>query len=106
MSDKELKTEIALTVMNWNSLEGRWWRKEWPREHNTWTFDQVPDYPTDISAAMEVVEKMRERGQYVVINADGKQNWIVWFRDNDLSFHGESLPRAICEAALAALSPL
>lgn len=70
---------------------------------------------TDIASAMLVVEKMRERGWQVEIVsgyktgsliADNIGIWWVRFINNDddmdnWSAENESLPRAICEAALA-----
>lgn len=92
----DLDAQIATRVMGYCRVpNATWWRKD-GRDYTL-----VPRYSTEIESAMEVVEKMRERGEYVVITAGGKQNWTVWFQDNDEAFHHESLPRAICLAAIA-----
>ena len=66
-------------------------------------------YSTDISAAMEVVEKIRDRKLGLpFMNMQTNNTWRVWFgtkraiRDSDV-WYAETLPVAICRAALAAV---
>jgi len=67
-----------------------------------------PLYSTDISAAMEVVEKMREKGFAVTImdtqNNSSEGEWNVCFDlTTGYEANNPSLRRAICEAALRAI---
>lgn len=66
----------------------------------------VPDYSTDIAAAMEVIEKMWH--QNLMPRLWKAQMWNVefWQMDGDAylgSYSGNSLPEAICRAALEAV---
>jgi len=63
----------------------------------------IPRYSTDISAAWEVVEKMRQLKHGVVIaDTCGQAPWVVDFDNGqlDATVENESLPLAICLAAL------
>jgi hypothetical protein len=71
-------------------------------------YSRVKPYSSDIAAAMEVVEKMRER---FFPRLWAAQLWNVEF---DLietetfaaNYSAESLPEAICQASLAALKAI
>jgi hypothetical protein len=68
----------------------------------------VKCYSTDIAAAMEVVEKMRERKLHIVISDNAEREaWDVkmWRGDFDeiANARSDSLPEAICLAALSAV---
>jgi len=65
----------------------------------------IPTFSSDISAAMEVVEKMRVN-HGVIINTHKKAAWHVCFgaTNHPGEATNESLPRAICEAALKAIA--
>lgn len=66
----------------------------------------IPCFSTDISAAMKVVEKMRELEYFPKLWAAQMWNVEFWTDGKFIaSANEDSLPRAICEAALAALSP-
>lgn len=72
---------------------------------------------TNIAAAWEVVEKMRERGDWVNLEGD-KEGWMVevwpftaddsWagggFYGEDVKAKADTAPLAICRAALKALN--
>lgn len=95
------------------------------RDHTPWDgkeqceistdFHSVPAYSTDISAAFLVVEKMQERlGKgwvFSLDSSDGKCSQPMWcarfryFVDSSDGYcaQDDSLPRAICLAALKAL---
>lgn len=67
----------------------------------------VPSYSTDIAAAMQVVEKMRECYPQIWFTCGfaGDDKWMAGFEwantsDGSVSVIAESLPQAICEAAL------
>ena len=70
----------------------------------------IPEFSTDIGAALKVGEKMRSDGDEVslqhrnmVENAPGTSIWTAWFgRASDLAW-GVTPPLAICRAALLAL---
>lgn len=68
----------------------------------------LPHYSTDIAAAMEVVEKMREQGFIVSMMSDppwtcemAKPSW-----SGSECWTGATLPLAICLAALAAVDAI
>jgi hypothetical protein len=70
-------------------------------------WSQTPRFSECIEAAMQVIEKMRESELFIVMmNLEG---WNVHFvtvnaqRNRTLQFHSDSLPEAICRAALAAI---
>lgn len=60
----------------------------------------VPDYSLCIADAMLVVEKMREKEFDVEMEAASEGCWMV--KMNEVTEFDDSLPRAICLAALAA----
>jgi hypothetical protein len=68
----------------------------------------VPFYSTNFSAAMEVVEKMREQGwSFACTLYEGKPPYASFCKRTVASSRNaeaESLPRAICEAALKAMT--
>lgn len=80
-------------------------------------FKEIPNYSTDISAAWEVVEKIKSwqiktewgRGQFILLDDQGE--WIAgWYPeggpgDRSIEFSGtsESASHAICLAALKAV---
>jgi hypothetical protein len=68
-----------------------------------------PDYSTDISAAMEVIEKMRERGFRWEARTPKGTGWQIRCFPTNVRGRGNQvfrglLPRAICEAALKAVT--
>lgn len=68
--------------------------------------ENAPHYSTNIAAAMEVVEKMRAKEFAVTIMDVEDDKWEVSFDIWSGGFEGEdeSLPAAICKAALAAVA--
>jgi hypothetical protein len=70
-------------------------------------------YSSDISAAFQVVEKMRERGIMLTLmnwHYYGRNYWTAKFRNSDADNkewegEGDTAPSAISLAALLALSP-
>ena len=67
---------------------------------------QPPEYSSDIAAAWEVVEKLREMGFPVHIQCGQYHYGVVGYRDvlKDEWVWAKSAPLAICRAALKALS--
>lgn len=68
----------------------------------------IPHYSTDISSAMQVVEKMLNEGfefDLMTETKDDKTRVVMCMAPNSDQFWASntSLPRAICEAALAAI---
>lgn len=108
MTDMELKAldaEVAAKVfgMEWaggNPIRDYDGRRPWP-----------PPYSTDIKAAWEVVEKMRELGWCFMLRQwpDGT-TWAVLEPHTPVTLaighdaKAENAPLAVCRAALAALS--
>lgn len=81
------------------------------------TFGGVPHYSTDIACAMQVFEKLRGSGEWCCLNIFSDFHYIYYvsltrfdLNEDEESPHeptikarDESLPLAICRAALAAL---
>jgi len=98
LTGRKLDAAVAERVMAWQSsrVEGI------VRYENL----DPPRYPTDIAAAMEVVEKMRERFAVDIESRDSPKGWTVTFwADGDIQGESrrEELPDAICLAALEAI---
>lgn len=116
MTDRERNMMIAEKIFGWvrgprwGNGNGGWTidGKSYNEHHISW--NNTPRYSTDISAAMQVVEKMRERNYLVGIGnsfGDPQGQWeVVFFAEGVTPDRADniSLPRAICEAALAAIS--
>ena len=110
---RELDALVAEKVMGMvdNRPSGRsgemWGIMDWyaPGEP-VWVGD-FPLYSTDISAAWEVVEKMREKGFYLDTNNRQPEGYWCEFADEGYEVggqaFGESEPHAICLASLRAL---
>ena len=116
MTDAELNAAAAIEVMGW------WQRQTFPGEDPVFTWalsDNLKDDrpttwspSTDIAAAFEVVERILKTLRLDVDIMRGHPRWNEWLvqfsneptRDGvTLSARNASLPRAICEAALAAV---
>lgn len=69
----------------------------------------APDFTSDIAWAMQVAEKMVERGHVFIIKGDGLRQgdhsprWTV-LCDNMPRVDGDDLPLTICKAAIAGLT--
>lgn len=116
MTDRELDALVAEKVMGWK-IEGR------PIRLSGGHFDDVripadgtvkmlPSYSTDIAAAWQVVEKVRElNGWPFILESHGDPGapgrWWAYFQktigDRSVNGHGHEAPRAICLAALKAV---
>jgi len=123
MTDDELNAEVARRVMdkclhqdiaNWRKSvysDGDSYDSEITCNLCGQAPDSPPRYSSDISAAWQVVEKMRELGWYIELNQyfddDGWQ--AFWDKPNDdsgvVGKRAKSAARAICESALIALTP-
>jgi hypothetical protein len=71
------------------------------------TYWEIPHYSTDIAVAWQVVEKMQERDWMGVMISPamghGWKGWAVNFGGDDSLVYGETLPEAVCKAALLAV---
>lgn len=113
-SDRELDAQIAEKVMGWLPIpdgmqHGRPQQVFRDPQGGDRTLDCgcVEDFnpSTDISAAMEVVEKMRELEYFPKLWAAQMWNVEFWTDEKFIaSANEDSLPRAICQAALAAVT--
>ncbi|GAB7057397.1 hypothetical protein JCM16163A_41460 [Paenibacillus sp. YK5] len=75
-----------------------------PIENGT-RISRIPHYSTDISAAWEVVEKMKRNDWVFVINSISEE-WTALFYLDRIHEHEvtcNSAPEAICKAALLAI---
>lgn len=111
LTDDELNAAIATEVMGWAPHR---WR---PETHWSSGYQRSPcgadywDPATDYGDAFEVVERMRENGVWVTFSAsppDGQ--WVVNLEGASMlgkapiaRIFADTLPRAICEAALKAV---
>jgi Phage ABA sandwich domain len=116
-----LNSDETATMISFDrESEARKWFDEHvyaQKDSHVGSWQHWPPYSSDISAAMEVVEKMWEKGYQAEIVNHYKLNTLVadnvciwWVRfinvENDMdnwSAESESLPEAICLAALATL---
>ena len=123
MTDRELDAEVAIKVMRWTPMPKgfRWkasdgdtyfgdgWKHKW--EDDSGPHKELWNPSSSIAHAWLVVEEMERRGWLMSMtkrSGDGepfdKLHWFVSFRmKSDGWAHADSFPRAICEAALAAL---
>lgn len=105
MSDKELNAWIAEKLMSWTDvwLSATDARGKPPDRDGHFV---VPAFSTDLAMAFEVVERMRERGAHIDIEADEK-GYVVWANYNIVTGQSATcladLARAICLAAKQAL---
>lgn len=131
LTGRDLDAAVAERVMGWTiAPEGNRWRVSATGEYiNSWCVDSpnladldsdvddrlygryaMPSYSTDIAAAMQVVEKMQERGFRIFIrDYEGVITWEVKFasvKGPSYEASGNDLPEAICRAALQAIDSL
>lgn len=117
---RQLDAEVAEKVMGWRryaeavhptdnrTINGvLYCRPEYPAHNFGGALNVVPDYSTDIAAAMAVADKMVEKGHVFIIKGDGLRTgdhnprWTI-LCDNTPRIDGHDLPEAICRAALVA----
>jgi hypothetical protein len=100
---RELDVLVAEKVMGWTNLRTTkaGMRRGTPAEYPH-IGHEVPPYSTDMSAAWEVVEKMREREGYAGVES----NHDLWEASMGPWYvaTAETAPLAICRAALAAIA--
>ena len=125
---RKLDAEIAKTVFGYNvvgtksgaknsthvyyTIEEPWWGDF---AGDMQLMNAVPCYSTDIAAAMEVFQYLRDSGKWCCLNilSDYKYCWTVSLKEETIgtfnpphrvviSVDDESLPVAICRAALKA----
>lgn len=111
MNNAEINAEIAFKVMGWTMGK----RSDgvavfWPPDtsRGEWKYGiSIPKYSTDISYAFEVVEKMRDEPEsWECLMVSQILKWNVTFETSIHMYQSgweESLPRAICLAALKAV---
>ena len=74
-----INARVAKGVMGWRTVlyEGKWYREVWAKGWQCFTKQGIPRFSTDISAAMEVVEKMNERDYCFKLDQDIESAWTV-----------------------------
>lgn len=106
----DLALRVAYAVMGFREDLGP---DEWPHwftDDNGCAHPKAGDYSTDMSAAMEVVAVLHANGLYVSMSKPpDRRMWDVRGWDpvtNTRRYiaHAESLPEAICKAALKAFN--
>jgi hypothetical protein len=110
VTDRELDEAVAVKVMGWEVspvIEGSPYHGgSYVRHGPMW--HRLFNPSTDIAEAWKVVERMQQDG-YTLHMRSGKVTGAAFYRVGS-DVHGPVLPhptapRAICEAALAALGP-
>lgn len=106
---RELDAHVAEKIMNWRKdrKPGGYWYA--PNQPNLGRHSP-PQYSTDIAAAWEVVEHMQSKADdwdFLYFGpATGENNWRGWhcnFLDDRTLAFGDTMPEAICKAALLAV---
>ncbi len=103
---------IAVSVMGWEKdcspPTHVWWNVVTSRGVVVKSLGTLPDFLTDMTAAMMVVEKMREKGFMFDCGTSKENRYYADFHTPGCVEKGfddcESLPTAICHAALSALN--
>lgn len=99
MTDRELDAMVAEKVMGW-TLHG-----VAPSGGRVLIAPSgamgIPNYSTDISAAWQVVEKMRSKRIHFEMGSTIPGDWTAYFNNDRAT--DKSAPRAICLAALKAV---
>jgi hypothetical protein len=125
LAGRELDALVAEKVMGWQRMvrpDYDWAGHEWRIGGLGSGGIHLPSFSTDIAAAWEVVAEMERRGWSCVIAtnacANGRQNGVKFYEgwrslgysifDGEPhpghTFVAETIPRAICHAAVAALA--
>jgi hypothetical protein len=106
VAGRELDALVAERVMGWVQEEPQ------PHPVNSFAiyFGGPPPYSTDIAAAWQVVERMREQEYSIALDSDTwlKHPYAVHFIGGNsgcVSCTADTAPLAICRAALKAVEP-
>jgi hypothetical protein len=108
---RELDALVAEKVMGWRDVSDGYGT---PPEATLWeAIHIIPHYSTDIAAAWQVVERMRDQGwtsHYTDLSLDSREPWHSWHftgttppNGPTLSAQASTVPHAICLAALRAV---
>jgi hypothetical protein len=106
---RALDALVAEKVMGWSEIVDGWGlRPIEQRQHGRESIkERVPLYSLNIASAMEVVERMRKQGwSFACTLYEGKLPYASFCRGTAASSknaEADSLPEAICRAALAAI---
>lgn len=110
LSGRNLDAAVAERVMGWQRQPDYNYWMSFPAGESFKLHALIATWRPfeSIEAAMEVVEKVRERGYQVSIRSwEGAVPWSVKFilytSREEVEEDGDSLPEAICRAALAAI---
>jgi hypothetical protein len=108
MTDHELNRVVDKEVIGYPHANKRWVLDEYNGVRTSrQEYREIPRYCTDIAAAWQVVEKMRECGWSVTIGQHIDLSWRCKFTDDEtlieIIAQGDTAPRAICLAALEAI---
>jgi hypothetical protein len=110
---RELDALIAEKVMGWNMSPAPFGTTQdvyqcWHQENRPLMTIHMWTPSTDITAAWEVIEKMKDKGWgYIFVNGPTETSTNFWFYKTDDENHTASSmnePHAICLAALKAVS--
>jgi hypothetical protein len=114
LSGRELDAAIAERVMGFEEVESygqvvRYHNKERDLEYGGRWSSVVPNYSTEMDAAMQVVEKMREKGFRWEASSPRGTGWQICCFPADDAPDGyrkfkAMFPEGVCRAALAAVA--
>lgn len=103
---RELDMRIAEMVMNWHAPTRRcphWYPKSDDLAMNI-LGPEVPNYSTDIAAAWEVVEKLHEDFAFTCEYVGHLYVVQLWSNTKKVIASADTVPLAICRAALKAVN--
>lgn len=108
MDTRELDARVAREVMGLDGPEHYWTSPMW--ENNEGFTVILPNYSTDMNAAIEVVDVLQSFGWYLSLESPcrGKKMWEAYFTNcNDATkyhdYNADTPALAICLAALEAV---
>lgn len=121
LPSRELDAAVAREVMGWTGIPAKAFdrtlggaaRASWTESHDApWTgIDpvsgkalKIPHYSTDLRAMGTVLDALRERGWMYRLKFTGRDHQAsIWRGADVVTEEADTLPRAVCEAALAAV---
>lgn len=104
---RELDALVAVEVMGWSSWRIDEMEEHWGRRGPGSSYEsgyEPPRYSTTGDGMLAVLERMRELGWAVEIQAEDKHWWVDFYRPIEEKIgHATTLPHAVCLAALEAV---
>lgn len=97
VAEKVMGLEIVCDTVRWANFPWRY------RDKESCSWKEIPSYSTDMNAAMEVIEKIKQN--------DNQEGWLIEINPEDFAIYWdgpirefllrqETMPMAVCLAAL------